>query len=193
MRKSLAWTRELIETALVEAKLSDAKRSEYRQAIHAVLGRLTPRALGRINRTVKEYRFYASFRALTQALRQKYPGLITRRGAILKGAFDRHGTIHLDGGGRLFGRVAALEEFYAHEFSHAIDGPEHEISASPAWHEAWQTEVQDGGYLGAGSMRSPREGFSEFGSLLLGSGISQRTIGQVLPTCLKVWKDRGLA
>jgi hypothetical protein len=193
MRKSLAWTRERIDKALVEAKLSDEKRTEYRKAIYAVLDRLTVKALGRINRAVKEYRFYASFRGLAQALRRKYPELRTRSGAMLKGAFDRDGTIHLDGGRRLFGRAASLEEFYAHELSHAIDGPEHEISASVAWQEAWRIEIQDGGYLGAGSMRSPREGFSEFGALLLGSGIPQRAIRQVLPRSLQVWKDWGLA
>jgi len=185
-------TLEKIDRALAKADLSDARRQKYKRVIWVVLDQLTPTGLQRIHQAVEEYKFYPSFEAQTKAIRKKYPQLKLKKGGVLKGMFDRDRTLHLNGGGMLFGRVASLEEFYAHELTHALDGPHHEISESREWQEAWGAEIRDLEYLGENATRSPQEGFSEFGSLLLGSGIAQRDIRQVLPRCLKVWKERVL-
>jgi hypothetical protein len=44
-------------------------------------------------------------------------------------------TLHLDGGGP--GRDT-LRYVYAHEFAHALDGPEQEQSRSRNWRKAWR-------------------------------------------------------
>jgi hypothetical protein len=181
---------EKVEQALGEGELSEEQREEYRAAIRRVIGRLTPPAVARVHGQIKEIKFYASWQELTAAIRRKYPRA-TIRGTI-KGAFDRDGTLHLDGGGILFGRPVPLEELYAHEITHVIDGTSHDISNSAEWREAWQGEIQDGGYLGPDSARSPREGFGEFGAMLLGSGTPVNRVEEIMPECVQVWRDRGI-
>lgn len=181
---------ENVEAALAEGGLTEAQKDEYRAAIRVVIGRLTPLALARVQAEVREYKFYKSWQELTDAIRRKYPKM--RIKGTIKGALDRDGSLHLNGGGTLFGRPAKLEEFYAHEITHAIDGRGHEISNSPEWQEAWKAEIQDGAYLGPDSSRSPQEGFGEFGAMLLGSGTSADQVEEVMPRCVHVWKERGI-
>jgi hypothetical protein len=178
---------EKIERALQESALSVTIQMKYRQAIDAVLVAMTSHAIGRFHATVKEIRFYKTHSELTAAVRDKYPALTIR--GVLKGCFDRDGTLHLNSGGKLFGRNAGLSEFYAHEITHAIDGNQHEISGSEKWQTAWKAE-QD--FLSENGKKTPSEGFAEFGEMLLGSGITREQMNDVLPMCLKVWEENQL-
>jgi hypothetical protein len=180
-----------IATGLEKAELSERQRREYGRTIHDIVKNLRLAALNRLYQFAREYRFYGSYRALTQGIKEKYPKLKIRAGKVLKGMFDRDGTIHLDGGGNLYGRRARLSEFQAHEIAHAIDGYR-ELSSAREWRQAWEAEIADGGFLGENSSRSPHEGWGDFGSLLLGSEISLEEIGQVMPRALKFWRKRGL-
>ena len=181
-----------IDTALEAGRLSNDRRQEYRRALQSVVGRLTPPALARVHRTVKEYRFYPSFQLLTKAIREKYPTLKIKPKHIVKGFLDRDGTVYLNGGGILFGRPARQEEFYAHEITHALDRPNYEISSTDEWKAAWKAEIADSGYLSEDAQRSPQEGFAEFGVLMLGSGVSAKDVKQLMPKCVKVWRQQGI-
>jgi hypothetical protein len=183
---------EAVKRALTEALLSEKQRHGYQRAMAAVVGRLAPAALGRGHRAVKGYKFYRSFAAMTAAIRRKYPTITIKPGHTVKGFFDRDGTMHLDGGGVLFGRPARLEEFFAHEITHALDRPNYEISSTDEWSDAWDAEIVKGNYLSEEAKRTPQEGFAEFGAMLLGSGVSAKEAKQVLPRCVKVWQRWGI-
>ena len=78
------------------------------------------------------------------------------------------------------------------EVAHAIDGLKHDLSETKEWERAWKAEISDGGFLGPDSTTNAREGFSEFGAMLLGSGLPAKTIAEVMPQSVKFWKDRRL-
>ena len=191
-RKRRRIIQEQIDRGLDEAALSDLTRNAYGRAMGVVLARLTPTALSRVFRAVKEYRFYRSFGAMTEAIRRKYPAIKIKPGHVVKGFLDRDGTMHLDGGGVLFGRPARQEEFFAHEMAHALDRPDYEISGTDEWYDAWNDEINATDYLSGEAKRSPQEGFADFGAMLLGSGVSAKQVKQLLPKCVKVWEQRGI-
>jgi hypothetical protein len=191
--RRLRETHAKVERGLAEADLSDPQRQDYRESVHAILQRMTPAALARLHANAKEYTFFATHEALTAAVRAKYPALRLRSGRILKGMFDRDGVVHMNSGGTLFGRPnVGLQEFHGHELAHAVDGTGHELSNSPEWVRAWEADIRDGGFLGPDSQRSSQEGFSEFGAMLLGGGISYKDARQVMPLAAKFWRERGL-
>ena len=105
--------------------------------------------------------------------------------------FEKDGTLHLNGAGRLEGRSARLMEFYAHELAHAIDG-HRELSSVVEWRRAWLAEIADGALLGSNSAKSPHEGWGDFGMLALGSGIPVTEIRAVMPRAHEFWHKRGL-
>ncbi len=180
-------TRDRITKALQAAFLASAKQQQYQEAIDVLVNAMTPQAQQRLSASVKEVLFYETHGQLTAAVHSKYPTLQVR--GVLKGCFDRNGTLHLNGGGMLFGREAPLAEFYAHEMSHAIDGNNHEISNSAAWRKAWETEKH---FLSDNGRSIPSEGFAEFGQMIYATEITRKQMRQVMPQCLKVWEDHGL-
>jgi hypothetical protein len=180
---------DLVRQSLNEGALPSGLRQTYADTMAAILGMLTPAALTRHRANTSGYRFYVTHRELTEAFLAKYPAATAVVKGVLKGAFDRDGILHLNGGGGLFGRLAPLQEFFAHEMTHTIDGRGHEISNSEAWRASWEIEK---GLMNANGMQNPVEGFAEFGQLLLGSVITRKQIRQALPKCLKVWEDFGL-
>lgn len=176
-----------IEMAFRVSLLPDTIQAEYRKTLTEVLEALKPTAQERVFAHVKEYKFYRTNSELTAVIQSKYPGVRVR--GILKGCFDRDGTLHLNGSGKLFGRTAKLSEFYAHEVTHAIDGVAHEISSLQAWQTAWEAERE---LMSKNGQSKASEGFAEFGELLLGSGITRKQIKEVMPRCLKVWEKNKL-
>jgi len=193
-QQRLRESRERIDGALSNAGIPPEQKTEFRRAILTVLQRLTPTALQRVHRAVKEYRFYPTFTAMTEAIKKKYPKIASKikPGNVAKGFMDRDGTMHLNGGGILFKRPAKLVEFYAHEVAHAIDRPTYEISGSEEWESAWAQEIRDMHFLSDEAKMSPEEGFSEFGAMVLGSGIAVADAKQVMPGCVRVWQEHGL-
>ncbi len=177
----------IIEEALQQSSLPENIKSIYRQALTVVFRPMSPIALARFCANVKECRFYETHSELTAAIQEKFPKLKSR--GVVKGGFDREGTLHLDGGGVLFGRAAMLSEFYAHEIAHAIDGTNHEISNLEEWRTAWESEKV---FLSVNGKKSPSEGFAEFGEMLLGAGVTTDQMKEVMPNCLEVWQRKGL-
>jgi hypothetical protein len=179
-----------IDGALRSSGLTDARRNESQKAIHVVLSRMTAAALARLQANVKEYKFYPSQLALTISVQAKYPQLKPKHGKMFKGMFDKDGDIHLNGrgDGKLFGLPASLEEFQAHELAHGIDGAAHEFSDSTPWRKAWKAEKD----FFTHDKENQREGWAEFGQLLLGKGITRKQMKEAMPKCLKVWEANGL-
>lgn len=171
--------------------LNSLVRREYLKSVIEVLSRLSPAAIVRHYENTKGIKFYRTHAELTSAIRTKYPDVQIGIGKVFKGAFDRDGILHLNGGGKLYGRTASLQEFYAHEITHSIDGNGHDFSSTWKWIEAWIAE-RNKGYFGPVGMKMPAEGFAEFGQMVLGTGITRDQVMELLPECLKIWEGNGL-
>ena len=191
--KKLQKAQALLAAALRQHRhLRSRTKERFLKVAASLLDRFSEAALDRFGQHVKEYCFYASFDELTAGVKERFPGLRVKPGSLIKGMFDRAGTLHLDDAGSLFGQPVRLEEFYAHEMTHALDGPEHEISESPAWKKAWKAEMVKKGLLGANAATKPWEGLADFGRLVFASGLEKEQVRELLPRCTKVWEDLGL-
>ena len=165
-------------------------------------------ALDRLNRHVKGYTFHNSTGDLGASLVKflaktaNVPeSSISFQGAA--GAWTKTtGELHLDGGDP---KQYSTDEYqskpeetdvtrhvYAHEYTHAIDGPNHEISYSPEWKDAYQKEIVARKALSAHGRTRPSEGFAEFGRLVFTSGKSLEEIAKEYPLCTAVWKKHNL-
>jgi hypothetical protein len=180
-----------LEAALAEGDLTPEQRQDYRDSLHGVLSRMTTRAVQRIQANVRGYKFYRTHDELTAAFKAKYPEAGVSK--VLKGAFDRDGVLHLDGGGVLYGRPAPLDEFYGHELAHAIDGPDHEFSSSHEWKQVWKDEIEQTDFLGHNAKTKAAEGWAEFGAMVFSGTVSLKDVKDIFPRCLKFWRKERLA
>ena len=179
-----------VNKGLRDAKLTKELAEEYRQATLEVFARLSVIALERLLANARTFQFYASHDALTQAIKHKFPPLAKRLKAtsVIKGMFDRDGTVHLDGGGTLRGRAAQLGEFYAHELTHAIDGVGHELSDSREWRKAWAVDIVGNNAFTQKAQADHHEAFSEVGGVLLSGGMSGNQLALICPDVVEFWR-----
>jgi hypothetical protein len=170
--------------------LPAALQQEYRAAAHAIFDQMTPAALERFNRHVSGYRFFRDgdelsahavpgFALLSPALRPYF---------VVSGAYNRRTQeLELAGGGRLAGQGVTPQTRYAHEFGHAIDGPDFEISDTPEWQGAWAAEIRPSP-PNPNAATNAREGFSAFAGLAYGTGADRAALEQSHPRCVAVWR-----
>ena len=130
-------------------------------------------------------------------------GKLVFGGAFLKAG---KGSLHLDGGyggadmpaGAHGGRAQSAAEVYAHEFTHGIDGPQHQISNSTRWLEAWDKEIGPESRQGAESRlclyaeQDPSEGLAEFGRLVYGGVVPLDQVEKEFPIAAKFFRDAKL-
>lgn len=92
------------------------------------------------------------------------------------------------------GEVAHEREVYAHEFTHALDGPDLEISGSEDWQSVWKKEIH-GDFMSYRlteyGATNATEGFAEFGRLLYGTDIPLEKIERDFPEASKFFKSKG--
>lgn len=83
---------------------------------------------------------------------------------------------------------------YAHEFAHAIDGPEFELSRNPKWEAAWKGEIKKvfASPLSKYAKTDPQEGFAEFGRLVYSGDFELGKIEAAFPKASQYWKGLGL-
>jgi hypothetical protein len=170
------------------AALGETKRQACRATASQVLHALPAKALERFNKGAREYRFYGSCQDLTKGALPPSQ-LAAFAGKIAGGGYDgSRKRLHLDGDTP---RGQPARELYAHEFGHAVDGPEYEISSSPEWQEAYQSEIKPGG-LSDYAKTLPREGFAEFFRLVHGTDTDRAEIVKRFPKCSDVFKKWGI-
>lgn len=178
--------------------LSSEQRVSYFHASQAVLGRMPEKALKRFAaNTTEDAVFYPSNRAIAEGLVSVYPSAqdkLLADGFVVGGAYAG-GRLHLDGdyegqsGDKNEAKTAV--DLYAHEMSHAVDGPDHALSNSSEWHSAFKAELA-GGKLTAYAASKPSEGWAEFGRALLSGRFDPARVKSAFPTCYAVWQSHGL-
>jgi hypothetical protein len=91
-----------------------------------------------------------------------------------------------------FGHAGRLEDVYAHEFGHDIDGPQYELSSDPAWIAAFESEIKGGGLTEYAS-QDPHEAFAEFARLMLSGEYEPGAVKAAFPAAYGFWVQNGLA
>lgn len=126
---------------------------------------------------------YGEYAAIRQAL---------ARGRSITGGYDSENRLLLLDGGDAHHAIVAR---YAHEFVHAMDGPERDLSNAVQWREAWAREIAAPRLrqpLSGYARKSPREGLCEFGRVMYTEIISRAVLAVTHPHCTDYWKGRGL-
>ena len=176
----------VVSTLRNASHLSTEQKKEYYRAATTVINNMPDKAVERMNAHTKATSFYSSPENLTASVAKttdKIPA-----GKVANGAYDRRdGTLHLDGGST--NGTQSKEEIYAHEFGHAIDGPDNEISSSAAWHDAWKSESK---HVSAYATTKPSEGLAEFAKAAHSGVYHRDKVAKAFPKSVAVFKAHGI-
>jgi hypothetical protein len=189
--------KDFLDQALARhANLPAARQQEYRAAAHAVFDQMTQAGLERLNRHLTGYRLFPDLVELNQYLRPGAPRqqivLAVRLNAAATGGYNATtGELEADGGWVIGSRVFSTQYVFAHESTHAVDGPQGEISGTPEWQNAWRAEVVPA-FPGTRAARGPGEGFARFGQVVYESGLSRQALEARYPLAVDVWRRWGL-
>jgi Phage Mu protein F like protein len=194
-----------IDSVLDKTGLSPEHKKTYKEAIRKVFDNMPSAAVQRFAASTNGFEFYKDTKDLTDefAAKNKRVAELVKQGGRIAGVYSRYdGILHLDGNATLTDRISESGQVtdphhtYAHEFSHAIDGPYHEISGSADWQTAWKEEIVDGWKAGKGlslyGTTKDSEGFAEFGRLVYASETGLDQIENLFPKASAVWKSHGL-
>ena len=166
-----------LEGHLRAAGIPKKQAKLYKRTAEKVLGRMAEEALNRVGNNVKSYYFYPDLSSLEAEGGEGSLGFYR----------TSNGSLHLDGGGE---GVDSIHRIYAHEYTHAIDGPGDDISGSEAWQAAWQEEMVEGGSLDEVAAASPDEGLAQLGEWMLRN--RREVARQLCPKCVAIWERLGL-
>lgn len=182
--------------------LTPEQRQSYAANIQSVMGKMSPGAQERVMKNVKEFNWYVDTQEITDNLAGMYKNFaaIKAKGGRSGGAYvPSSGAVHLDGDEVWPEYTVKATELYAHELTHAIDGPKFEYSTSPEWMMAWTEEIGNQppppgqrAKLTVYATTSAKEGFAEFGRLLFASNWSRQNVERSFPKCVAVWKKAGI-
>jgi hypothetical protein len=180
--------------------ITDDHRRDYHGFASFVIGNMPAAAVKRFAAGSGKYTFFRDSEALTFRVVREYADAIRSVGlepsSVSVGGLYNTSDGHIWLDGRNQGKTGApAHHIYAHEFSHAIDGKNHELSQNPAWYKAWVNEIQPGSKLGKYATTDEAEGFAEFGRLLYSREWTPEDLGTVekhFPRASAFWKDQGL-
>lgn len=193
----------LVSEWLRRSSLPPEKTERYGHAAATALDGMPAPCLAKFLERCGRIDFHLSVSDITDAF-AKISG--KRPNAPIGGFFtyfkgDEQGEIALDGGadtGEAYDMGGASAEdaagIYAHEFTHAIDGPNKTYSSTPAWQQAAAKEILRPPYadefpLSKYGAKNPNEAFAEYGRLLLNNPPVAR---ERFPKCYAAWKEFGL-
>ncbi len=187
-----------VKNIRTNGNLSADQRKEYFQATQDVLLRMPAEAAVRIRKNLpRGPEYVASKEDVRKALVSRHPKAASLAGNNIGGFYSLGATprlvvdggiekVHdLDKGGR-----NTVRGVYAHEFTHAIDGPKHELSESADWQAAFKAEIA-GGALNRYAAKKPAEGLAEFGRLLYAGDHDIAEVKQRFPLCHRFFADKG--
>lgn len=190
--------------------LTPEHREHMRAAATKVTARIPDAAHERIGRHLPGgARFYPDLKALSHGLydevlnNPKYNDAtkaevskMKAKGVEVGGAYSHSdGSLHLNGG-RVAGKPAdhrPTHQLYAHELTHAIDGPKGELSKSPEWGEIMAGEIALPNHpLSRYASTQPKEGLAEFGRLVYGGDHDLAKVEKKFPRATAFFKARNL-
>lgn len=187
------------DTHLEASGLHPAIQAEYKANAEKVYSRWNRGTLMRFQANVQRgAHFHKDNQALNDDVVTKYPddpiAERIRRGENTVGGYftsytDGTGELNLDGSWKSWAGKWD-HEVYAHEFTHALDGPGWDISKTSQWQTAWRMEIKDKGVSGY-AWSKPSEGFAEFGRLLYTTD-NPNELWQKYPTCMSIFLQQGL-
>lgn len=171
--------------------LSPVKKQQFGDAVKLVEDKLPQAAKDRLAKNVKGFTFHSDIEDLTAALIERSPDMKEKLGGKKAGGVysKKTGELHLNGGERIDGKKVTPDAVYAHEYAHAIDGPEHELSKTADWKAAWKAEAQ---MVSRYATKTPQEGFAEFGRLVYSSGLGEDQLRERYPKMMAHWEGLGL-
>lgn len=172
--------------------LTTEQRQAYYGAASLVLSRMPAKGLQSFLTSTKDAKFFASAKELSAQINSEYQArgqpLPIKEGHTIAGCYKALSQqLLLDGGA---GKMNTAE-IYAHEFTHALDGPMKEMSRSAEWQKAYKDEIA-GGRLSEYAKNNEAEGFAEFGRLLYGSGYKRSKIEEQFPKAAAFFRSREL-
>lgn len=178
------------------------QKARYQEAMDNVLRAMPEHASKRVSENLKSLETFSSPQELTAsfAARHKSDAALQEKvanGWVANGLYTpKKGKMRLDGDGRIrkdaFGEERKnIHEVYAHELTHAIDGPDEAYSRSQEWLMAWDREMV-GGRFSAYAAKNPQEGFAEFGRVLYAGVADEETLTQFFPQTTAFFRKYGL-
>jgi hypothetical protein len=190
---------------LKASNLPAETQKAYQEASDRVFERWSAQKMKRFMQGVnKGARFFKDNKTLNTAYANYFPdnklSAEIRAGKKSIGGLYWHskkrgeGKLFLDGDqrtGLLFGKQKT-HEIYSHEFTHAWDGVNAEISNSPEWQSAWETDINGRG-VSRYSWTDAAEGLAEFGRLI--DSVDEKGAAKLwskYPNAMQVGLDTGL-
>lgn len=176
------------EAGLKASDLTSRMREKYGQTARDVHARLPAKARERFDAHVESVSFHESPEVLTAAVLEKNPAMkeMMKGGKKAGGAYSKtRKELLLNGGHTIDGKKFQADQIYAHEYTHAIDGPDKELSGSEAWREAWREEAQR---VSKYATKTPAEGFAEFGRLVYSNELGMDQLQERYPKMLEQFK-----
>ena len=176
--------------------------AEYKSNLEEALEHFTPTAMELLNKNVVAVHTFPSLQVLTQHFVESDPMaknmLQSHPDWIIGGAYELdHKALALDG--KLpDDKFYDAADTYAHELTHALDGPDLTFSNSPEWsgNPEIAKEFHFGCKYGPLTIQndSAREAFAEVGRVLLHPKSAEQLeqTKTYLPACYKFFKDHGL-
>ena len=167
-----------LEEQLRAAGIPKKEAKRYKNAAGRILGKMTDEGLRRLKQNLIAYHFYPDLAAL-----RAEAGHETTLGFYR----SSNKTLHLDGGEE---GSDSIHYIYAHEFTHALDGPHDDMSGSKEWQGAWQEEMVEGYTFGEAAADAPDEGLAQLGEWMLRGKRAEAR--RFCPKCAAIWEGFAL-
>lgn len=160
------WAPESMRETVIER--CEQSRQTVRRVFNEITARLGPKALEEIGKVVK-VSVYMDANLMTPYIDSASKGLIY--GCYMTSRKDRTGALHLTGLD-----LPDPRGTFAHELTHAIDGPDDTYSKSRKWKNAWLEEIGSSEEMRASHVKMPD------GTLrrLMGKALSEVKVGDTL-------------
>jgi hypothetical protein len=172
--------------------VSSENKTRFKEAITTVVSNMPEKAVGLLKANTERVRFYDSGTELTRELlreRPEYASRLSSPTAVIQGYYSGNSKgLNLNGPHRESWRIQGL---YAHEMTHAIDGPDRTFSSTLSWEKAWRREIRGGGLSSYAGIKSV-EGFAEFGRAVYAGDVPRATLEIQFPRATRFWKENGL-
>jgi 2'-5' RNA ligase len=180
-----------ISDTIDKTNLPHAQKKLYKGYVQKAVARMPKLATARLSQNLTGQVFYGSVDELNNSLAKESSAV---KEALIKGrrVLGTYRGVkkeaHLDGG--INENVGS--GVYAHEFCHAIDGPNHDISKTKSWNKIFEQEIdKEDNPLSSYARKNPHEALAEFGRLVYVDGDLSK-VEQLFPKATAYWKHFGL-